>query len=105
MLYLMGILIVLFPVLEGVMKPIIAVYGGVLIIMALAAVNCKGMVPKVVFNRFFWGSLFFVASDTMIAFDKFHTELEKSGFLIMSTYIIAQVLLMSGLVLQKDKVY
>lgn len=104
LLYLMGILIVLLPVLEGIMKPIIALYGGVLVAMALAAVNCKGLVSKVVFYRVFWGAIFFVASDTLLAVNKFHTEFEKSGFLIMSTYIVAQVLIMSGLVAQKDKV-
>ncbi len=102
LLYLAGIIALLFPVMTGIMRPIIIVYGVVLIGMALAAVNRKGRVSSPVFNRIFWGSILFVLSDTLIAVNKFHTEFDYARVLIMSTYIAAQVLILSGLVIEKD---
>ncbi len=102
LLYLAGIIALLFPVMIGIMRPIIIVYGVVLIGMALAAVNRKGRVSKPVFNRIFWGSILFVLSDTLIAVNKFHTEFDYARVLIMSTYIAAQVFILSGLVIEKE---
>lgn len=101
-LYLIGIIVLLFPGLDGFMRPIIVIYGGSLIAMAIAALNLRGKVPTLVFNLIFWGSILFVLSDTMLAVNKFQTELPKSDVLIMSTYIAAQLLILLGLVKKEE---
>jgi len=98
LLYLIGIIVLLFPGLDGFMRPIVVIYGSSLIAMAIAAVNLRGKVQAPVFNLVFWGSVLFVLSDSMLAINKFHTELPKSDVLIMSTYITAQLLILLGLV-------
>lgn len=100
-----GVLIywVLYPRLEGVMVPVILVYAVSLIGMSLAALNRRDRVNFKSFRLVFAGSLFFVASDSMIAIDKFHTDIPHSGFLIMVTYITAQYLIMRGLILERER--
>ncbi|MDF1571157.1 MAG: lysoplasmalogenase [Bacteroidales bacterium] len=100
-----GVLIywLLYPGLEGVMVPVILVYALSLIGMSLAALNRRDRVNYSSFRLVFAGSLFFVASDSMIAINKFHTEIPYAGFLIMLTYIIAQYLIMRGLILEKPR--
>ena len=102
LIYLAAILILLFPKLDDVMKPVVTLYGLSLIGMAVAALNRKGRVSVTVFKRVLLGSVLFVLSDSMLAFNRFHTEFERSGFFIMLTYIAAQVLIMSGLVIEKE---
>lgn len=102
LLYLAVVLIVLVPVSEGIMQVIIVIYGCSLIGMAIAAGNLKGKVFPSTFKYLFWGSTLFVISDTLLAVNKFHTELPKSAILIMSTYIAAQFLIMMGLTKKKS---
>jgi len=45
--------------------------------------------------------LLFLLSDSMIAFNKFNSDIPLAGFLIMITYIAAQYLIMRGLILEK----
>jgi uncharacterized membrane protein YhhN len=42
-----------------------------------------------------------VISDSMIAIDKFYTQIPLAGFWIMITYISAQYLIMRGLAREK----
>lgn len=100
-----GVLIywVLYPTLEGVMVPVILVYAVSLVGMSLAALNRRDRVNFNSFRLVFAGSLFFVASDSMIAINKFHTEIPHAGFLIMATYITAQYLIMRGLILERER--
>jgi uncharacterized membrane protein YhhN len=100
-----GVLIfwMLYPRLEGVMVPVILVYAISLIGLALAALNRRDRVNFDSFRLVFAGSLFFVASDSMIAIDRFHTEIPHAGFLIMLTYITAQYLIMRGLILENPR--
>lgn len=100
-----GVLIywVLYPRLDGVMVPVILVYALSLVGMSLAALNRRDRVNYSSFRLVFAGSLFFLASDSMIAINKFHTEIPHAGFLIMLTYIIAQYLIMRGLILEKPR--
>lgn len=93
----------LYPRLEGVMVPVILLYAVSLVGMSLAALNRRDRVNFNSFRLVFAGSLFFLASDSMIAIDKFHTEIPHAGFLIMLTYITAQYLIMRGLILEREK--
>lgn len=99
--YVAGILILLFPGLEGIMKPIITIYALSLIGMSMMALNRSGRVGATSFKLVFTGSLLFLLSDSMIAFNKFHSTIPLAGFLIMITYIAAQYLIMRGLILEE----
>jgi len=102
LVYVAGIYMLLFPGLEGLMKPIILVYALSLMGMSLMALNRKGRVGQASFRLVFIGSLLFLISDSMIALNKFYHEFTLAGFWIMITYIAAQYLIMRGLILEKD---
>lgn len=44
----------------------------------------------------FVGAVLFVVSDSMIAWNKFATEIKNERVLVMSTYILAQFLIVQG---------
>jgi len=72
----------------GLVPPIF-VYIAVICLMALVAFR-QG-------NRWLeWGSLLFLFSDLVLAWNKFITPLPSSGIVVMSTYIAAQFLLVKG---------
>jgi uncharacterized membrane protein YhhN len=97
LLYLIGIYGFLYPYLDGIMKPVVALYAISLLGMSAAAFNRKGLMD----NRSFWvlfsGSLFFLISDSLLAINKFATPIPHEGFLVMSTYMAAQYQIMMGL--------
>jgi uncharacterized membrane protein YhhN len=95
--YLAGIYGLLYPKLDALMKGVILVYALSLIGMSLMALNRRGRVAHASYLLVFTGSLLFVASDSLIAIDKFHTEFRLAGFWIMITYMAAQYLIMRGL--------
>ena len=101
--YLAGILFLLFPGLEGMMKPIILVYALSLIGMSMMALNRKERVRRKSFLLVFVGSILFLLSDSMIALNKFYAEFWLAGFWIMLTYIGAQYLIMRGLILEEER--
>ena len=55
------------------------------------------------FNFILIGAIFFMLSDTLLAFNKFTNPLPLAGFLIMSTYIVAQYLIAEGSIEQLKK--
>ena len=99
--YIAGFFYLLYPGLEGIMKPIILLYAISLIAMSMMALNRSGRVNRASFLLVFVGSGLFVISDSMIAFNKFYMEFSQAGFWIMVTYIAAQYLIMRGLILEK----
>jgi uncharacterized membrane protein YhhN len=100
--YVGGIFYLLYPGLEGLMKPILLVYALSLIGMSMMALNRQGRVNRASFVMVFIGSLLFVVSDSMIALDKFYREIPMAGFWIMLTYMAAQYLIMRGLILERQ---
>ena len=99
--YVAGIFYLLYPVLEGLMKPILLIYALSLIGMSMMALNRQGRVNRNSYLLVFVGSLFFVISDSMIALDKFYHEIPMTGLWIMITYIAAQYMIMRGLLLEQ----
>lgn len=99
--YVAGILVLLFPGLEGTMKPVITIYALSLILMTMMALNRSGRVGAKSFRLVFTGSILFLLSDSLIAVNKFHSAIPLAGFLIMITYIAAQYLIMRGLILEE----
>ena len=96
-IYLGIMLLILKPGMEGVMVPIITVYAISLIAMSAAALNRKFRVGQQSFKLVFIGSVFFVISDSMIAINKFAFAFERASFFIILTYLIAQYMIMRGL--------
>jgi uncharacterized membrane protein YhhN len=97
-IYLIGIYIILYPYLDGIMKPVVALYAISLLGMSAAAFNRKGLVDDRSFLILFIGSLFFLISDSLLAINKFATPIPQEGFLVMLTYMAAQYLIMMGLI-------
>jgi uncharacterized membrane protein YhhN len=102
--YVAAILYLLFPGLEGMMKPIIVLYAISLMLMSMMALNRRGRVGERSYLLVFVGSILFLLSDSMIALNKFYSEFWLAGFWIMITYISAQYLIMRGLILEKQQV-
>lgn len=100
--YLAGIYLYLYPHLSGIMKPVVALYAISLIGMSIAAFNRSVLTDPLSFRILFAGSAFFVLSDSLLAINKFATPIPNSGLLVMSTYILAQYLIMQGLILSKE---
>ena len=99
--YVAGIYVLLYPGLEGLMKPIILVYAISLLGMSAMALNRSGRVNRASYLLVFTGSVLFVISDSLIAINKFYLEIPLAGFWIMLAYISAQYLITRGLILEK----
>ncbi|TVR78860.1 MAG: lysoplasmalogenase [Chitinophagaceae bacterium] len=99
-----GLLIyVLFPYLDEMLIPVLA-YGFIITLMAVFALNRKGVSTSFSFTYIFIGSILFIISDTIIAVNKFYTDVYLSEFFIMLTYISAQFFIVSGSLRQKQTI-
>lgn len=86
----------------GALKiPVILYILGILA-MVITAYRRKGNVPQHSFHLVFAGALFFVASDSVLAIDKFLQAIPYSHFIIMGTYATAQYLITTGVLKQGD---
>ena len=92
-----GLIIVLYPSL-GALKIPVVVYALVLIVMVLNSIFRYGRTSNVSFGLVFLGSILFMFSDSVLAINKFFKPVPAAGFWIMSTYILAQFLIIQGLV-------
>jgi uncharacterized membrane protein YhhN len=88
------LLIYLWPNLGGLTVPVVLYFVAILA-MVLSALSYWSRNSKA--EIIFWGALLFMISDSFIAINKFHGPLPFSGFLVMTTYILAQWLIISGL--------
>ncbi|MBG6110148.1 putative membrane protein YhhN [Flavobacterium sp. CG_9.10] len=101
--YLMAMLSVLLPSLGDLKIPVF-VYAIVLSTMLLFAFKGYLKWSKPAGMYILLGAVLFVSSDSIMAFDKFYEPLKFSSFLIMSTYIAAQYLIVVGILkLNKKK--
>ncbi|MBP2281854.1 putative membrane protein YhhN [Flavobacterium sp. CG_23.5] len=101
--YLMAMLSVLLPSLGDLKIPVF-VYAIVLSTMLLFAFKGYLKWSKPAGMYILLGAVIFVSSDSIMAFDKFYEPLKFSSFLIMSTYIAAQYLIVVGILkLNKKK--
>ena len=91
-----GLIVVLYPSL-GALKIPVVVYALVLIIMVLNSVFRYGRTSTVSFGLVFLGSILFMFSDSVLAINKFLKPVPVAGFWIMSTYVLAQFLIIHGL--------
>jgi uncharacterized membrane protein YhhN len=95
LLYLFGMLFLLIPKL-GSLKIPVEVYAIIISLMLIESV--KGIFNWGNKSKYlvFVGAVFFVTSDSILAFNKFYTPIPNASFWIMSTYLIAQYCITAG---------
>ena len=100
--YLLIMMGVLMPHLGDLLLPVF-VYAMTISIMLLFAL--KGFLnwQKPANVYIFIGAIIFVASDSILAFDKFYAAVQYNSFLIMSTYLGAQYLIVKGILKLNEK--
>jgi len=100
--YLFVMLWVLLPTLGDLTLPVF-VYALVISTMLLFAL--KGFLnwEKTGSWYILIGAISFVTSDSILAFNKFHTPIVLSSFLIMITYLVAQYLIVVGILKLNQK--
>lgn len=72
------------------------IYALVIVIMSIMAINRKYIQPSKYYTLVIVGSILFIGSDFMIAIRKFVGDFEYSRVYIMSTYTLAQGLIVFG---------
>lgn len=80
----------------GDLKIPVLVYAIIISSMAVFAANRFGRVNRVSFIMVFMGAIFFLASDTALAINKFSSPYAYSGIVIMATYMLAQYYITRG---------
>lgn len=94
--YLIGMVSLLMPHLGELEIPV-ALYATVISIMLLFAFN-GFLIWEEPGNKFvFMGALLFIISDSILAVNKFYAPITKSSFFIMLTYLLAQYLIVVGI--------
>ncbi|NQV74990.1 MAG: lysoplasmalogenase [Bacteroidetes bacterium] len=84
--------------------PVMA-YMFVISMMAILAGYRYRRVNLLSFRLIYWGALFFVISDSALAYNKFVEPFSFSGVLIMVTYMIAQYLITIGAIERKVEAF
>jgi len=82
------------------MKLPVILYAIIILTMLTAAINRKDKVNKVSFYLVLAGAILFVISDSSIAITKFSHPFKSSVIVIMSTYVVAQYLIVIGYIAQ-----
>jgi uncharacterized membrane protein YhhN len=95
-----GLVFVLYPVL-GELKIPVMVYAIVLVVMTLNALLRLGKTTSPSFWMVFVGALLFMASDSLLAINKFLDPLPFGNIWVMTTYMSAQYLIVKGLIVHK----
>lgn len=99
LIYGIGLLWFLYPHL-AVMKIPVTLYAITIIAMLILAFNRKGFVSNSSYLLVFIGAILFVISDSTIAVTLFYKHFTLDRLVIMSTYIVAQLLITYGVVLE-----
>lgn len=90
---------ILKPDLDDLALPVL-IYIIVITTMLVVAFNRYGKMNN---NSYLWillGAFLFVTSDSILALDKFHSNIEYSRYYIMITYMLAQFFIVKGAVSQ-----
>ncbi|MGO4822086.1 MULTISPECIES: lysoplasmalogenase [unclassified Flavobacterium] len=100
--YLMVMLSVLLPSLGDLKIPVF-VYAMVISTMLLFAFKGFLIWHKPANWYILTGAIVFVSSDSILAFDKFYSPIVMSSFFIMVTYLLAQYLIVTGILKLNQK--
>lgn len=95
-LYLGAMMLILLPNLGDLKIPIF-IYAFTISTMLFCALNGFLHWQKPANKYVLIGAIFFVTSDSILAFNKFYFPLPNNSFLIMSTYLVAQYLITLGI--------
>jgi uncharacterized membrane protein YhhN len=98
-----GLVTILFPYLGGMKVPVM-IYALVITVMAMQALFRYGFTTSRSFTLIFMGALFFMLSDSLLAINKFMNPLPLASLAIMTTYIIAQYLIVEGFIAHHDNI-
>lgn len=93
--YFVLFLFLLYPGMGLGLKIPVTVYGFTLTLMAWYSWRCMNNTPHSFITPI--GALLFVASDSILAINKFKSPIPHAGFWVMVTYLLAQYLIVSGL--------
>lgn len=93
--YLLTILAILLPSLGDLKVPVF-VYALVISTMLLFALKGFLIWEEPANWYILLGAIIFVSSDSILAFDKFYAQIMHGSFLIMVTYLLAQYLIVKG---------
>jgi uncharacterized membrane protein YhhN len=99
LLYGAGLIYYLYDDLADMRIPVI-IYAVVILSMLAGAINRLRKVTSKSFYIVLSGAILFVISDSAIAINKFSHSFEYSSMVIMSTYVIAQYLIVTGFINQ-----
>jgi uncharacterized membrane protein YhhN len=93
LLYLTGIVGMLWSGIPGGMKVPVVIYAAAIVSMAAGAFNLRGLHRPEVFLGLMSGVILFVLSDSLIAINKFGEPVPYARVLIMVTYLLGQYLI------------
>lgn len=79
----------------------VIIYVSAILLMALTAFKRNNRVTKESFKLVFIGALLFIASDSILAINKFLNAVPYSHILVMGTYASAQFLIVKGVLIQE----
>ena len=100
-LYGLALVNLMYKNLDGMRIPVI-LYAIVILSMVVAAINRLNRVNRLSYFLVLSGAILFVISDSLISITKFYSPFRYSGIAIMTTYIIAQYLIIQGIVKQSN---
>ena len=80
----------------GEMSIPVLIYVAVISTMLAVAMNRYGKVSNSSFTWILFGAVLFIASDSILAINKFHHSIEYSRYFIMLTYMSAQYFIVRG---------
>jgi len=81
----------------GSIKVPVVIYLIVIVLMVTTARERFGKTNAVSFWQVFIGGVFFMVSDGVLAINRFYQPFPESGVIVMGTYIIAQFLIVRGI--------
>ncbi len=92
-----GLVVVLYPVLGNLKIPVM-IYALVITVMALQALFRFGYTSNKSFTLIFVGAILFMISDSLLAINKFLMPIQFASVYIMTTYMVAQYLIVEGVI-------
>jgi uncharacterized membrane protein YhhN len=101
-IYAAGLLFMLFPKLGGMKLPVL-VYAAVISLMLISVIYAFIHFKSRFAMLSVAGALLFVASDSLLAVNKFYAPFPESGWAIMLTYGLAQLFIVWGSMLNLQK--
>ena len=100
LVFLIGYNAFLLPGIPSELHFPVSFYSLAIITMSVSALNLRTLISHAAFVPLFSGALLFVASDSILAFNKFQDKIQIPyvGFFIMLTYILGQYFIVRGAV-------